>query len=323
MNRSADEILARLETAIAEWNAQLMNAQQDLARHLAQAKTQLGVLADDVLGQNTGFQAVDDLARERETLQKMVEKQDEALRTAEERIAHLGQDLSAREAALKASEDRVAQFEEALLELRAEAEALARELEQVSRARNDAFRQVEKLQAKLITLRHANASLGRRPEVPGKGEKTFVLAGVDIEGQKRKLGEILVSAGVITHEQLELALAEQESDPQKRLGQILAFRGYAKEDIIAQALASQLQIPFLNPDENIVDREAAELISGRLARFHTVIPVFEVQGRVVLAMVNPLDLIAIEDVHLASGKEVDPAVATASAIESAIARCYR
>lgn len=323
MNRSADEILARLETAIAEWNAQLMNAQQDLAHHLAQAKTQFGVLSDDVVAKNTGLQGVDDLAGERETPPETIEKPDEALQAAEQRIARLELDLSAREATLKTSEERVMQFEEALLELRAEAETLARELEQTSRTRNDALRQVERLQGELMTLRRANASLGRRPEVPARGEKAVLLAGVDIEGQKRKLGEILVSACVITHEQLERALAEQEIDPQKRLGQILASRGYAEEDTVAEALASQLQIPFLNPDERTIDREAAELISGRLARFHTVIPVFEAQGRLVLAMANPLDLIAIEDVHLASGKEVDPAVATATAIEAAIERCYQ
>ena len=121
------------------------------------------------------------------------------------------------------------------------------------------------------------------------------------------MGELLVEAEVISSGELERALFyQQEQKPNKHLGEILVDLGYTDEDTIAQALAHQSQLEFMRVDETTISEEAAHLINGRLAKQHSCIPVKEEDGRLVVAMENPLDLIAIEDVERATDMPVDP-----------------
>lgn len=141
-------------------------------------------------------------------------------------------------------------------------------------------------------------------------------------GPKRVIGQILLDAGVITEEQLETALELQKSNPQQHLGALLGELGFASEEAIAQARASQCGVNYIRFTEDTVDPEAAALINARLAQQHHCIPVSAVDRSMVLAVANPMDLLAIEDVERFTNRKVDVVVGTSADIEQAIARFY-
>jgi predicted nucleic acid-binding Zn-ribbon protein len=144
------------------------------------------------------------------------------------------------------------------------------------------------------------------------------LSGFDSEGRRRRMGEILVDAGVLTEGQLEHALQEQQDHPQRRLGAILVELGHTESDVIAQVLACQLRLPFLHLEQDVPEENAIRLVSGRLCRHHHCVPVRIEDETVLLAMSNPLDLIAIEDIELATSRRVNPVVAAEPDIAKAI-----
>jgi len=148
------------------------------------------------------------------------------------------------------------------------------------------------------------------------------LAPIDAEGNRLRMGEILYSAGVITLEQLDTALRTQVGAPGRKLGDILVQRGFTGEDVIAQVLASQLNTPFVRLIDEPIQEDAPSLISGRLARLHHCIPLRSTTEEVVLAMENPLDLIAVDDVELAANRRVRVVVATHSDIRNALEKYY-
>lgn len=132
-----------------------------------------------------------------------------------------------------------------------------------------------------------------------------------------RLGELLLREGVITEDQLLDALAEQQATGGK-LGQILVRSLAADEDAIARTLAEQKGLEFVSLPMFPIDREAASLIPARMAKRALVIPIGFRDGALVLAMADPLDVEALDDVHLRTRRDVVPVVATAAQIEYAI-----
>lgn len=147
-------------------------------------------------------------------------------------------------------------------------------------------------------------------------------AAYDTKNQRRAMGEILVNSGIISQRQLEKALEEQNGNKQRRLGSILVEKGLIADEIVAQVLASQLRLPFIRLEELTIAPEASQLMNGRLATHHMSIPVRYEDGTVTIAMANPHDLIAIEDIEIETDSTVNPVVATLADITSAIVRVY-
>ena len=141
-------------------------------------------------------------------------------------------------------------------------------------------------------------------------------------GPKRVIGQILLDAGVITEVQLEKALEVQKSNPQQHLGALLGELGFASEEAIAQARASQCGVDYIRIAEDTVDPEAAALINQRLASQHNCIPISATPKTMVLAVTNPMDLLAIEDVERFTNRKVDIVVGTVPDVAQAIARYY-
>lgn len=141
-------------------------------------------------------------------------------------------------------------------------------------------------------------------------------------GPKRVIGQILLDAGVITEDQLEKALEVQKSNPQQHLGALLGELGFASEEAIAQARASQCGVDYIRIAEDTIDPDAAALISQRLASQHNCIPVSATPKTMVLAVTNPMDLLAIEDVERFTNRKVDVVVGTVPDVAQAIARYY-
>jgi hypothetical protein len=144
----------------------------------------------------------------------------------------------------------------------------------------------------------------------------------DEAGHRRRLGDILTAANAITEGQLDEALEQQSQIPTSRIGTILVELGAATELTIARVLSAQLQLPYVELGEEAIEDDAVAFVSPRLARLHQCIPVRISGDTIVLAMANPLDLIAIEDVELATRKRVEPVVATQSQVAQSIETFY-
>ncbi|MBI2435062.1 MAG: hypothetical protein HYV26_19575 [Candidatus Hydrogenedentes bacterium] len=144
----------------------------------------------------------------------------------------------------------------------------------------------------------------------------------DTTGNRRPLGKILVDAGVVNAEQLEAALREQQTAWNRHLGGILVELGFASEDAIAQTLAAQIRAPFVHLRDEVIQPEALALVSGSLAHHHSCLPLRVRNDHLVIAMTNPFDLLAFEDLQLAAGRGIEPVVAPADEIKAALRRYY-
>ncbi|MEZ0536234.1 GspE/PulE family protein [Caldicellulosiruptoraceae bacterium PP1] len=142
-----------------------------------------------------------------------------------------------------------------------------------------------------------------------------------VVGGKKKLGEILVDAGLITNEQLQKALSLQKSTG-KKLGEILVDQGIVTEDEIVEVLEFQLGIPHIKLEQYHLDPEIVNLVSENIARRHTLIPVKVEDDKIYIAMADPLNIFAIEDVNIYTGKNVQPVIAKAADIKREIEKFY-
>ena len=137
----------------------------------------------------------------------------------------------------------------------------------------------------------------------------------------RRLGELLIAAGTITEEELErgLALQKQSKD---RLGTVLIKNNIITEEEMIAALQMQLGIDFIDLTKVNIPIELAQAVPKNIAKQYSVLPVRIVKDELYLAMSDPLNFYAIEEVRKAVRKKVVPMVATSSAIEHAIQILY-
>jgi type IV pilus assembly protein PilB len=141
-----------------------------------------------------------------------------------------------------------------------------------------------------------------------------------IKGRKR-LGDLLVEAGLISNEQLDKALSVQKKTGE-RLGKALINLGYITEESMIEVLEFQLGVPHIDLNHLTVPREIAASIPGSLAERYSVIPIKKEGKKLTLAMVDPTNFFAIDDVRLASGFEVEPVIAAEREILRAIQQSY-
>ncbi len=136
-----------------------------------------------------------------------------------------------------------------------------------------------------------------------------------------KLGELLVAAGAITEEQLEQGLALQKEKKQ-RLGTVLISSGIISENQLIEALQMQLGIDYVDLTKVNIPTELAQAVPKSLAKQYQVVPVRMVKDELYLAMSDPLNFYATEEVRKAVHKKVIPLVAKASAIDHSIQTLY-
>lgn len=137
----------------------------------------------------------------------------------------------------------------------------------------------------------------------------------------KRLGEMLVDAGAITEQQLEAALVGQKQTGM-RLGTYLIAQGYITEDQLIEILCMQLGIEFIDLNNTEIDPALITLVSKHLARTYHVIPVKLERNVLYLAMEDPMNFMAIEDVKDATKKRVVPMIAYHNAIERALNVLY-
>ena len=138
---------------------------------------------------------------------------------------------------------------------------------------------------------------------------------------KKKVGDLLIDLGLISESNLK-AVLEYQKVSKKKLGAILVEKNYVTEREFLEVLEFQLGIPYIDLDRFSIDADAPKLISENLARRHTVIPVSSDGSVITLAMYDPLDIYAIDDVQLATSMEVKPVIASNSVILDAIDYFY-
>ncbi|MDO8489230.1 MAG: hypothetical protein Q7S42_03860 [Candidatus Omnitrophota bacterium] len=138
----------------------------------------------------------------------------------------------------------------------------------------------------------------------------------------KQLGELLLDRGIISQLQLDQALSFQR-EKGGLIGEILVELGFVKEDDIAQSLTAQYGFPYLPLGSYDVNVDITSIIPGRVARQYLLVPIDKIGNNLTLAMSNPLNVQAIEDVELLSGCSVQTFVSTSSDIKKAIEKYYK
>lgn len=138
---------------------------------------------------------------------------------------------------------------------------------------------------------------------------------------KKRLGDILVAAGLVADEQLEWALEEQKQS-YRRLGEVLIDAGWVTEDDIAEARAFQLDMAHVQVGDYPIDPQIVKLIPESVARTYRLVPVCASDGRIAVAMMNPLDVEAIDTVQRVTKKRIEPLLSSESRINAALDKVY-
>ena len=139
----------------------------------------------------------------------------------------------------------------------------------------------------------------------------------------KRLGELLVEGGLITPAQLQSAITHQKI-ARGRLGSTLVALGYISEEVLMDFLSHQTGVPQLDVRNIDVAPQVLKLVPHRLAEQFTVLPISTKEPKsLVLAMSDPSDLNAIDSARFASGLNIEPVVASHSALKKTITDLYR
>lgn len=137
----------------------------------------------------------------------------------------------------------------------------------------------------------------------------------------KRLGDLLLSVGLITEEQLNQALGMQKKT-KERLGTTLIQGGFITEGQLIDALRMQLGIEFVDLTKTVIQPEMVDQIPKNMAKKYGVIPVKLEKDHLYLAMSDPLNFMAIEEVRAATRKKIIPMIASENGVEHAIANLY-
>ena len=138
----------------------------------------------------------------------------------------------------------------------------------------------------------------------------------------KQLGELLIERGIINQRQLDKGIAVQQ-EKGGLIGEVLVELGFAKEEDIAQALTAQYGFPYLPLSNYDINPEIVNIIPGRVSRQYLLVPIDKIGTNLTLAMSNPLNVQAIEDVELLTGCSIQTFVSTSSDIKRAIEKYYK
>ena len=137
----------------------------------------------------------------------------------------------------------------------------------------------------------------------------------------KKIGELLVSEGLLTETQLQEALNVSKRTG-VRLGTAMVNMGIVTEKDISQALSRQFDIPYISLSEIIIEPAIIKLIPESLARRYMVIPFAQEENKLKVAMFDPLNIFAMDDLKKMSGCQILPSASTESEIQKALDQYY-
>ena len=136
-----------------------------------------------------------------------------------------------------------------------------------------------------------------------------------------KIWDILISQGKLNEEQLQQAIAAQERDP-RELGKVLVSFGFITDADLAQAQAQRLGLEYVDLAEDDVDRGVASLVDQKVLRRHGVLPLRLDDGCLILAMSDPTNLYALDDLKIITGYPISPVAAAEAQIRQLLNKLF-
>lgn len=137
----------------------------------------------------------------------------------------------------------------------------------------------------------------------------------------KQLGEVLLERGLITRDQLDKAL-EIQKEQGGLIGKILVSLGYVKEEDIAHAITVQYGYPFLPLGNYEFNKDVVKVIPENVAKQYGLVAIDKLGSMLTVAMCNPLNVQAIEDIELLTSCKVQAFVSTLTDINNIIEKCY-
>jgi myosin heavy subunit len=335
------ELVQQLESLLYGFREDLLGAQGDLSQMLKTTSDRLGNLCQllaavpakpvvhadagelqEMLAERErGLVAANQHVTELEQTICDLKTEVSQLRSQEAWIIAANQDLSERLVALRNEEKNSLT---ALASCTEEIEQLKESLHQVKS--NDT--RIGDLRMELEEIRSANAALHAALETAEaqvaaiEKQQRIIIHAMSGDGATRKLGEILVVAGIIDQEQLEEALLEQQQRTNSLLGEILIEKGRVQEEEVAQSVACQLQLPLVRLHRSFVDSGTAASLGKQTCLSHKCVPLAGGGRRLVLAMANPRDAATADTVSKAVGRDIAAVVAVPSEVDSVISDIF-
>jgi type IV pilus assembly protein PilB len=141
------------------------------------------------------------------------------------------------------------------------------------------------------------------------------------QGSLSRLGDRLVAEKLISPEQLQRALAEQKGSADK-LGTILVRLQFITEDSLVSFLSKQYAMPAITVAQVDPDPDVLKLVPEQIAKKHSVLPIKRIGNTLTLAMADPTNVFALDDVGFMTGLQIQPVVASEAAIRKAFERLY-
>jgi type IV pilus assembly protein PilB len=164
------------------------------------------------------------------------------------------------------------------------------------------------------------ASIETAP-APSPGKRGGVSPAERRQGSLSRLGDRLVAENLISTDQLQRALAEQKGSADK-LGTILVRLNFITEDSLVSFLSKQYAIPAITVAQVDPDPDVLKLVPEQIAKKHSVLPIKRMGNTLTLAMADPTNVFALDDVGFMTGLQIQPVVASEAAIRKAFERLY-
>src|SRR5690349_9367175 len=139
----------------------------------------------------------------------------------------------------------------------------------------------------------------------------------------QRLGDLLVREKIITPEQLDKALrAQREAGPNSRLGSTLVNLGFVTDEEVTNFLSRQYGVPAINLQYFEIDSSVVKLIPEETAKRYQILPLSRVGASLTIAMVDPTNVFAMDDIKFMTGFNIEPVVASESSIADGIDKAY-
>lgn len=137
---------------------------------------------------------------------------------------------------------------------------------------------------------------------------------------RKRLGDLLVESSVITQEQLDYSLQNKNRD--EKLGDFLIKEGYLTEQQLIEVLEFQLGIPHIHLNQYSIEPELIHLVPAELAKRLNVMPIRRERNKLFVAMADPMDYFAIEEIRMATGCQIEPSIAAKDDLYRTITKYY-
>src|SRR5499425_3010488 len=139
----------------------------------------------------------------------------------------------------------------------------------------------------------------------------------------QRLGDLLVKEKIITPDQLDRALkAQREQGPNSRLGSTLVHQGFVSDEEVTNFLSRQYGVPAINLQYFEIDASVVKLIPEETAKRYQILPLSRVGASLTIAMVDPTNVFAMDDIKFMTGFNIEPVVASETSILEGIEKAY-